>query len=384
MVKRSSDLERQSGRISRRRVAHNMVDAALGALRQVGGRAVVAAAPIAPAVLAQAVRTRAKRTAGKSVKEISRNSGGVTGGYAKVMSKKRKSKRGKTRRVSKKVRKSIKRIAKAADWDLLYTTHLELCGQLLSANNKVDWVILEEDTSTNLKALVNVQYEAANAVSGTTAPENIDFSELSQTGQINKAYRKKLLSQYVLKNNTNTGAELVFYECICIDKGAVDPLADIDALMLASTTSASGTDPIAKEDVFGQYWSVKGENKASRHWKISKKSVIHMNPGDEIKYIYDPITRFKYTDDLSTYMKGYRTLICRTVGKVTHDASTATNVGISFARVDFLNMSDIEVRAKDDRTTIRLFRGEATKSATFAAATAVVGGDATVASAASA
>lgn len=75
MVKRSSDLERQSGRISRRRVAHNMVDAALGALRQVGGRAVVAAAPIAPAVLAQAVRTRAKRTAGKSVKEISRNSG---------------------------------------------------------------------------------------------------------------------------------------------------------------------------------------------------------------------------------------------------------------------------------------------------------------------
>lgn len=303
----------------------------------------------------QSMRDRAAaQRAGQSLHNATFSRGGVQGndqGYATTL-KKSKRKRKAVSAFSKRQKKSIKRIAKAVDWEKLNKWQRTTLGQSVSAVNKVHYTtFLNRTHGSWTDFLTNPQI--TTAVSGVTTLNIQHPEDLVGTTGAHKLYKLKMKYKMLLRNNTNAPVDLVVYFLKGKEVTTVTVAEDHDNRLereyaTGTLSPAAPTAAPAKEDMFMQYWST--SNMKDAHYGLVKRTVMRLNSGDEKTLVF----AYTFNLDLNPYdgvptnmFKNFPVIYMRQQGVVTH-GSTVTDNGISNTQIDWLTHEEYEVYVKTD------------------------------------
>ncbi len=250
----------------------------------------------------------------------------------------KKTKKSKKLPYAKQISKMIERKMKAGIKVLMTDIETNEFKKILSEVNKVKWNTLYLQTKTTARD--RLEYRTLQASGGSTSVTEID----SGNAYLGRKYYFKDSFNMHFKNNTNSPAELVVYLLRCNDYTVLSPTSEMNELRKAAF---SNTQVLSKEDDFNQYWTIPRINASKRKWQIQKHWKIDMSGGEESTLfvsprmvIFDPSVIVEEGD--ATYFKGQYAVVIREQGKVTHDTSTKTNLGLSNTEIDVM----VNVRRK--------------------------------------
>lgn len=201
----------------------------------------------------------------------------------------------------------------------------------------VGWNQLEDGTNTKLKALyASLPIKQGPYVSsGTNEPRVMDLSDL--TGLAKQfSFKHELHWEFLLKNLSNTGAQVDIYLLKCEDETAITPSQDLNeaykSANINATTPTAGNDPPTITSMFDQYWSSRGSS--PRTWTIKKRQRAVLNPGDEatLHFDYNATLKFRGLVD-PLYIKGCWAIIARIQGDLSVDTVDCSQVNMAAANV---------------------------------------------------
>lgn len=325
------------------------------------------------------------------------NPGGA-GGYVLTRTKRKTHKGHKKRRpvFKKRAKKSIRRIAKAVQFELIsqhqQTAGFRLYTQLafpvdnsaatVPAANCVGWTqfdISGRVGSGGSNVLDNGDDIFRQYLSGPSSGTNFDGPVVigesvdPSTGlplgieqivpqdlaafavqpiTLGTTYKLKYEGAFFLKNNSSGAAKVNMYvvECTSADAtpAANAPLLELNNMyqqLFYGSTVSSINAPIDIFVNFQQYWGFKGKRNfalGNRVWKMVESREMVLNNGDEVhirlKHTFSPKWEIQRFGD-QNYLKGQRAVIFRTEGAISHDSQTGNlnHVGFAPANVDVIH-----------------------------------------------
>lgn len=287
----------------------------------------------------------------------------------KTMGKKKP--RNRKKPISKRIKKYVKFANTHNDWQLINSTEATSFDPYTSAINKVSYVNMHLPLASTFYARMKYQ---------TIRDDGLGVDELAER-DVNAtvgAYQGKVWKfidslKLHIKNNTNAQANMIIYQLKCVESTDVTPTLTLqqsrDAHYSDSTTDLAITDD------FNCYWSTGGKL-GLRPWKLVKKYEFKLQPGEETRIsckmppiIFDPAMHTE--QGLLGYYEGQTALFSRQVGTLSHDATTASLVGISPTQLDVM----YSLTKKDYMKEHQVFRKYVAPTyATDAVASAVVAG----------
>lgn len=248
---------------------------------------------------------------------------------------KKKSKKKLPPALNKRQKKSVRRLVKVSDKDMLHSKETNVMHQVSNAVNKVEWSELILQTTSDFNARCNFTSIGNNDANTVSRIEEISM-ESTVTSYLGKKFYFEDSHRFKFKNNTNSSAEMVIYVVKCTDYTSYTPLNDLTEMRKAAFGS---TIVLAKEDDFNQYWTVPRIGTAQRKWRIHKRFSIDLGGGEEAilpirlpQVGYDPAVVVEMGS--SAYMKGQYAIICRIMGKPSHDVASLSTLGMSNTLVD--------------------------------------------------
>lgn len=296
--------------------------------RAAGARAVTAVGKYATKIGSKRSRPNDKVV---NKKELATHSGStpVVASGKKIKPKKKVAKRTNNKAILKVIDRRMLHPAKILMSDI-QTNQFE---QKTSAANRIGWSTIVGPTVTTFRARLN--YRTLDSDSGVTSIKEIDADH---GGYIGKKFYFRDTHNLHLKNNTNSPCEVVIYLLKCTDYTNVGPLTEINEMRKAAFSDAG---VLPRDEDFNQYYSIPRVNKGQRKWIIHKKWTMDLSGGEESRLfvnipqvMLDPAVVFETGD--ATYFKGMFTLIMRQQGKVTHDKTTTTLLGIANTEIDIM------------------------------------------------
>lgn len=359
-----------------RYVARRIADVGQPSMRSVLGTAAAAAAGAASLGAMRGSSVRSK--SGVFLQ-------GSMGGRPPKVRVSRKRKYKKSRAVfSGRVKKSLKKIINSPFKKFKLGEWIQnRMSQFVAAVNKVNWSTL--DGATNALWVPFLQHEIMHT--GADGSTQIYTQEpgddaVVTTALSQKSYLIERRGKYVFRNNSTGPCELVIYKFQCSEVTNNDPPADLDArvtasyLTLSTTSTSTAAAPLAKEDNFQLYWST--HNMKHAQWKIVKSTRMLLASGDEFSYfdkIRVPINL--RNAETGNYQKGQQMLICRVMGRPSHDSSVTTNLGVSDALLDCMECIVTTAYSTKESTAVSNFRTNSNSG--FSTITPVIAGDASAA-----
>jgi len=201
----------------------------------------------------------------------------------------------------------------------------------------VGWNQLENATNTRLKVLYQTLpvKQAPYVGSGANEPRIFDFTDV--VGYAKQfSFHHELHWEFLMKNLSNTGAQIDIYLLRCEDETAITPSQDLnEAYKVANINAATPTlasDPPALTSMMDQYWSVRGAS--PRTWSIRKKQRAVLNPGDEctLHFDYKATLPFRGLVD-PLYVKGCWAIVARVQGDLSVDTVDCSQVNQAGANI---------------------------------------------------
>lgn len=277
------------------------------------------------------------------------------GGVVKASGKRKRRSMKKKPAFNKRQKKSVKAIATAQRFEKVTEWKKEDMFQMESAVNKVQYTVLGGNTLGSWRDYLTnqIMLTASNGVT-TLVMENPE--DLNATQGAYKVYQVKYVVKMLLRNNTNSPVNLVIYQGVCTDMNVTTMSEDLTyrvnrEFCTNTLAPAAPTAAPAIEDMHYQYWYTK--NMKDAHWKVKKRTVVRLNPGDEYKYF---AKHTFYVDTVgyggissSSYLKGFPAFLVRQSGVPTHDTTTGNNTGICNTSVDVLREQQFYVKGRAGR-----------------------------------
>lgn len=253
---------------------------------------------------------------------------------AVVTSKKRKGRRkSKAVRMPKRMRQSIKRMVMKHK-DLLHMKNAVILQQVASAVNTVQWEIIQQADTSEMNSRLEYKTVGNDNANAVTRTENLDLTAAG-VGYMGKTFTFVDNEQWHMKNNTNSGIDLRIYVLVAQQYTSTSPIQDIIDNCVAQYADTGYN---LNADL-NQYWTVPGTWNTKRKFKIYCIHRMDLAGGQEAKVnihvpnvTYNPGTHFELGN--TTYTKGSYVILVRQVGKISHDATTPTLLGIANTQLD--------------------------------------------------
>lgn len=257
---------------------------------------------------------------------------------------------------NKRQKKSVKAIALAQRYEKCVDWKKEDMFQMESAVNKVQYTVIGGAVTGSWRdyLLNQIMYTASNGVTSLVMEQPED---LNATAGAFKLYKILYVMKMLIRNNTNSPCNLVIYQGHCTDLSTISMSDDLTQRVEREfcTSTLSPAAPTAApliEDMHFQYWYTK--NMKDGHWKVTKRTVVRLNPGDEYKFFgkhtfyIDTKTIGSYGSN--NYLRGYPAWLVRQVGVPTHDTTTGNSTGICNTSLDVLREQSFFVKSRTGRS----------------------------------
>lgn len=288
---------------------------------------------------------------------------GSMGGSVVTYTKKRKRKSYRMK-VPKRIRKYVSKAVKNPGWKRINQTRVTRLESWESARNKVRWAQEMSGTHDNntLYTLSTVYSEAGG--SGVSSLVNRQPTDVAGLSGGNQYFKIKGLVRFLLKNNSTSPCEIIFYHVRCVKDTGLTPIADLDqargaqqSLINLGSPATLPASPMALDDDFHQYWTT--TSMRERNWKMVRKLKIVLAAGDEIELPFAFKQLFNTKSGFATtYRSGAEEIIVRQIGRPSH-AATTTNTCIAETKVDVLIRTTLVCYQKEQFGAVAMDRAVA-------------------------
>lgn len=241
------------------------------------------------------------------------------------------------------LKKKVNKIEKELKEDEGYMAfrYVESYQQISTVNNCVFGEYLLSNPSTIESAVVSKIPYTNTAAPATKA--TFDATTLNYPIR----YKLNLKCKMVVRNNGLQPGWLHWKVVASNSNDSNAPLTDLSAQLTIQNLTAALTNSTTHP---GFYWS--DCKNIGKFWKTVSSEKCFLNPGDECTifhnedFVYDPEDHDRQSE---SYMKKYsRFIILRSMGVVSHDKTTTTEVGISDTRFDIVLFKTFGVKVNTD------------------------------------
>jgi len=266
---------------------------------------------------------------------------------SRIITRKRKKRYQLWRSIPKKTRryvaKQINKPTKTNSWRNVES------GVISSDTNKCQWGLLAPFLDRiHINAALSMEEHLF--VSGANELDVNTCDLAASTDHQWKVHVSNASRKYTIRNNTSLPNELELWWMICINDVAhvATPLVQWGDQLDNKGFSATPETDIRtawKDGKIGGF---------GRHWKCQAYKKYTLNPGDEIEPKHTRLSPFMYNYKTDTPVEHLKKTTCyimyRLQGKLAHDSTTPTQVGITAAQLDWMYQDNIRFAVSSDKS----------------------------------